>query len=45
MSLAKTEVVDAECSPDSSRVEINSSVIDSLLSVHGEVYVIFYGRI
>ena len=45
MSLAKMEVDDTECSPDSSRVEINSSVTDSLLSVHGEVYVIFYGRL
>ena len=30
---------------NSSRVEINSSVTDSLRSVHGVVYVIFYGRI
>ena len=27
------------------RVEINSSVTDSLRSVHGVIYVIFYGRI
>ena len=30
---------------NSSRVEINSSVTDILRSVHGIVYVIFYGRI
>ena len=30
---------------NSSRVEINSSVTDSLRSVHGIVYMIFYGRI
>ena len=30
---------------NSSRVEINSSVTDSLRSVHGVVYVIVYGRI
>ena len=30
---------------NSGRVEINSSVTDSLRSVHGEIYVIFYGRI
>ena len=30
---------------NSGRVEINSSVTDSLRSVHGVIYVIFYGRI
>ena len=30
---------------NSGRVEINSSVMDSLRSVHGVIYMIFYGRI
>ena len=30
---------------NSGTVEINSSVTDSLLSVHGVIYLIFYGRI
>ena len=30
---------------NSGQVEINSSVMDSLRSVHGVVYMIFYGRI
>ena len=30
---------------DSGRVEINSSITDSLRSVHRVVYIIFYGRI
>ena len=30
---------------NSDRIEINNSVTDSLRSVHGVMYVIFYGRI